>query len=95
MIFSAEGLLRRPRQNHQTNFQSDLKAYATYTFDTVMKSGLRAVFTRLLDFGKKSLFLVLVRARWTSAPEAKGLDDQANRNWSLPPSSVLPARSRG
>ena len=45
-----------------------------------MESGLRAIFTRLLDFGKKSLFLVLVRARWTSAPEAKGLDDQANRD---------------
>ena len=80
MTFSAEGLLHRPRQNHLTNFRSDLKAYATYTFDTVMESGLRAIFTRLLDFGKKSLFLVLVRARWTSAPEAKGLDDQANRD---------------
>ena len=56
MAFSAEGLLRRPRQNHQIIFRSDLKAYATYTFDTVVESGLRAIFTRLLDFGPNVYF---------------------------------------
>ena len=95
MVFSEEGLFCRPRQNYQTKFRADLKAYATYTFDTAVESGLRAFFTRLLDFSSKCIFVDLVRAIRTCASERRDVTNKLIVVCPLPPSSVQPARPRG
>ena len=95
MVFSEEGLFCRPRQNYQTKFRADLKAYATYTFDTAVESGLRAFFTRLLDFWSKCIYFDLVGARRTCASEQRDVTNKLIVVCPLPPSSVQPARPRG
>ena len=88
MVFLEEGCFCRPRQTYQTKFRADLNANTTYTFDTMKASSPRVFFTRLLEFWSKYIFLVLVRAKRTSAPEQRDMTNKLIVVCSLPPSSV-------